>query len=668
MSEKARRRRRRTEATVRSESDRWQAVALATGLALLAFGVHLGVAGHQLLNYDDNLHLDPAHPFLRQGLSLPSIGWAWTSFEFANWIPATRLSWLLDISLFGFSARAFLLGNVAYHTIATVLLFAALRVMTGAAAQSAVVAAIFAVHPVGVESIAWATERKDVLCGAFWTGSLLAYAQWVRRGGLRRYALLVGLSAGALLAKPMAVTLPFSLWLLDLWPLRRLRTDSAGTLLVSLRRTVVEKLPLIALSLAASALTLQSQSTGGALQTTEHFPFSIRLANALLSGAIYVGTFFWPTRLAAFHPHPGANASFAGAALAGAALFAMTIVALRSVTSRPYVTAGWFWFLGLLVPVIGLVQVGLQARADRYLYLPMIGLAILVVRGGAEFADRWRLPPIARIAVISIVLAVLSIGSMRQVRHWHDSETLFRHALDVTTDNWQAHQNLAAAAAARGDLETADVHTLELVRLRPDVALNQRNLAALLLRHGRTAEAIVALRRAVELDPELEPIRQDVFSKLAASETPEDVIAVSRDELRFAPRSTALHARLARALESVGRVAEAVAAYRAALAGNAPAPQIENDLAWILATSNEPAVRDANEAIRLAEHAVAQFRREDAGSLDTLAAAYAAAGRRDEAIAVAREAMARAEALADDTAITAIRTHLEALTKGARAN
>jgi tetratricopeptide (TPR) repeat protein len=634
---------------------------IALALAVLACVVHAGVMHHELVQFDDNIVLDPALPGLRAGLSPAGIQWACTSVEADNWMPLTRLSWLLDVSLFGFGPQAFLLGNLFYHAVATTLLFAALRAMTGATGRSALAAALFAVHPLHVESVAWAAERKDVVCGAFWMATLLAYAAFVRRPSPARYGLVFASMALALLAKPMAVSLPFVLLLLDVWPLGRVRTESVAAMLRTLHRPVLEKLPLLVLSAASSFVTYYTQQEGGSLRDFEVFPLPVRLANAALAPWTYLRKFFWPTDLAVFYPHPGDAISYPAAGVAALALLLVTLFAILAARRRPYVTVGWLWFLGTLLPVIGIAQVGFQALADRYMYIPLVGLAIVCAWGANELADRLRVGIAARTGLSAALVAAFAAGSVLQVRHWQDSETLFQHALDVTRDNWLVHVNLGLAKQLKNDHESASLHFKEALRIRPRMSHVHMSHGRSLWAKGRGDEAIAEFRTATEIDPSLGPLLDLTLRTYAEGGGAQEAIRAYAELVRMEPDSAEPRVRLARAYLGNGRDADAAAAYREALRLQSPWPEIENNLALILATSEDPTVRDPREAIRLAESAVAAFARKDAGSLDTLAAAYEAAGRRGEALTAAREALARADEQGRVEAAKAIRTRIEAL-------
>ncbi len=355
----------------------------------LAVGVFLPIRSHEWLNYDDNVYVTESAP-VRSGLNRESVAWAFSSFDGANWFPLTRLSWMLDVELHGLVAGRFLLTNLALHALACLLLFASLRRLSGQLWPSAFVAAVFAVHPLQIESVAWVSARKDPLSGVFWMLALLLYAQQQQGGpSLAKRAALFGCVALGLMSKPTLVTLPFVLLLLDVWPLRRLGGSRAPgrERRLALRRALLEKMPLFALSAVFSAVTFLAQRSGGTVASLERLPVPVRVANALVSYASYLAKAFWPTRLAIFHPHAEASIPLAVVTPAALLLLALTLGAWHTRRRRPYLAVGWLWFLGTLFPVIGLVQVGSQAMADRYMYLPIVGLDH---RGGLGIARRVR--------------------------------------------------------------------------------------------------------------------------------------------------------------------------------------------------------------------------------------------------------------------------------------
>ncbi len=479
---------------------------VAVGLAAGAAAVFAPTLGHEWLNYDDDVYIT-ANPALGLGLSPAGVGWAFTTFHGANWFPLTWLSWLVDFELFGLEPAGFHATNVALHAVATALLFLALARMTGHTARSAFVAAVFAVHPLHVEPVAWAAGRKDPLSAVFFAGALWVWAGCTRDAASpHRVIGVAALLALGLMAKPTLVTLPFVLLLLDAWPLARLAGPGArGIDGAALRRALVEKWPLFLLVAASGVVTVAAQRSGGAVADLAQLGLPDRLANAAVAAASYLAKAFVPVRLAVFYPHPGASLPGWQVGVSLALLAGVTAAALRAWHSVPAFAVGWLWFLGMLVPVIGIVQVGSQAMADRYTYLPLIGLALAVAWGapalvrhlaGDGFATRRAL-----LAAGAVTVAALALTSALQLRTWRDSESLMRHALAVTRDNHIAHAYLGVALLQRGDVPGALREWRASAALEPGDVTVANNLAWLLAtapdpRHRSPQEAVAAAERA----------------------------------------------------------------------------------------------------------------------------------------------------------------------------
>ncbi len=478
----------------RRAANAWVSLALVAGVSLL----YAQVAQHDFLSLDDPSYVFD-NPQVRDGLTWDGVGWAFTTFHRSNWHPLTWLSHMVDCEWFALEPGGPHLVNAGLHATNAVLLFLVLRLMTGALWPSALVAALFAVHPLRVESVAWISERKDVLSGLFWMLTLLTYVSYVRRPGMGRYLLLFTSLALGLMAKPMLVTLPLVLLLLDIWPLGRL---SQG------RRLILEKLPLLGLALAMSAVTLFAQQRGGALGAGEDIPFGLRLANAGVAYVAYLGKTFWPTHLAGFYPHPALVSEQAASALIGPgmvaalALVGVSLAAAYTLRARPYFAVGWLWYLITLFPVIGILQVGFQAMADRYAYLPLVGIYIALAWGGRELALRWpRSRPILGAAAV-FALGACALITWHQVGTWRDSVTLFEHAIEVTDDNYFAHGNLAAVLVAQGQVAEATDHYQRALQIKPDYPTALTGLGSIYSKQGRLAEAEAQQRRALELQPE----------------------------------------------------------------------------------------------------------------------------------------------------------------------
>lgn len=476
------------------------ALIILTGLAFSP------VVRNGFVLLDDDKYLGE-NEVVTRGLTIQGLQLAFTSSYAANWHPLTWISHMIDVELFGLDPRGHHLVGLAIHTAAAIVLFLALLAMTGRAGPAFAVAALFAVHPLRVESVAWAAERKDVLSGLLFFSTLLAWVRYARRPGLGRYTIVALLFALALMAKPMVVTLPLVLLLLDWWPLGRLRLTSctAGSALAARRFTVtplLEKLPFLALSLASAYLTIRAQAVGGAIVKLEDIPFPFRAANALVSYVNYLGMAAWPFNLASDYPHLKLALPDPRVAAAGIALVAAGGSAWLLRRRQPWLTAGWGWFLITLVPVIGFVQVGDQARADRYTYLPLIGIVLALCWSLATLAaSRPILVPALR-ALTAIALAICIALTTRQVTYWRDSETLFNHTLRVSRDSWKSANNLGVVRENDGRQDEAMRLYRDAARMKPTAAIPRYNIAKLLERQGNVDEALDELRAALEIEPD----------------------------------------------------------------------------------------------------------------------------------------------------------------------
>jgi tetratricopeptide (TPR) repeat protein len=572
-------------------------------LFLLVGGVFLPAVSHDFITYDDPVYVT-GNAHVKGGLAWADVKWAFRSTEASNWHPLTWLSHMADCQLFGLHPWGHHLTNVLLHAINAVLLFAALRMMTGALWRSLFVAALFGLHPLHVESVAWVSERKDVLSTTFWMLVLWAYA---RRAGISRvggrsaplfYGLALVFFALGLMCKPMLVTLPCVLLLLDFWPLRRLEGLSAAGLWALL----AEKIPFFALSAAASAVTLLAQGGGGTVASIEDFPWPVRLANALISYCRYLGKCLVPVRLAVFYPFFPKPPPLWEPLLAGALLAGITAAAFALVRRRPYLLVGWLWFAGTLVPVIGLVQIGGQSMADRYTYVPLIGVFLMAAWAAGDATASW--PQRRRVQGLAAgaVLAALAAMTSRQLGYWRDGASLFRHALAVTENNWVAHANLFAtlsrssAPEASAELretvrilaafaETYDKKGIELermpgrtqdaikefrtaVRIMPDLAGPHYNLGTALARMpGGLPEAIEEFRTAARLKPDFAEVHYNLGVALA--KTPgglPEAIEEFRTAARLRPGFAEAHYNLGLALSGIpGRTQEALEEFEAAL-------------------------------------------------------------------------------------------------------
>ena len=532
-----------------SASARRTPAALCLALALAVALVYAPVVGYEFIYCDDDDYVFE-NPMVRQGLSARGAAWAFTQFHLANWQPVTWLSHMLVVELFGLDAGAHHALNAGLHAASAVLLFLALRALTGAAWPSGAVAALFALHPLRVESVAWVSERKDVLSGLFFAAALWAYAAHARRPGGWRLAAVAAWLALGLAVKPMLVSLPFVLLLLDIWPLRRWQPGAA-------LRLIAEKLPLLVLCLAASAIAVASQTGDGAMAGLGMLAFPARLSNALVSAVAYLGKAVWPARLAIFYPHPAlvepaSYSPWSATAIGAGLLLAMiTLLALRERSRRPHLVVGWLWYLVMLVPVIGLVQVGEQAMADRYTYLPMIGIAVAVVFGLRDVVSGR--PRLQRPVTVAAVIALLAFAALsaRQLRVWENGETVFEHALAVTEGNYFAHNHLGRTLENRGELAAAEEQYQAAIRIRPSAGALS-NLGNTLAKQGRRHEAVARFEQALAIEPDSADVHSNLGVVYAMLGEPERAKARHRRALELEPDWVAPHYNLGSLLVSLG--------------------------------------------------------------------------------------------------------------------
>jgi protein O-mannosyl-transferase len=537
-------------------------VALSGVIVALTLAAFWGVLGSDFVNFDDNRYVSE-NPHVLEGPTGESVAWAFTAVEQANWHPLTWLSHMLDVRLFGLDPGKHHLTSLLLHAANATLLFLLLVRMTGALWRPALIALLFAVHPLHVESVAWIAERKDVLSALFWLLTLGAWLSYLRARTAVRYAAVVALYALGLMAKPMLVTLPFTLLLLDFWPLKRLALP-LGKSAAKLSRLLLEKAPLFAMSAASCVVTVIAQRSGGSVETLQDFSAVERLANAAAAYVAYLGKTLWPASLAVFYPHPHGVVAWS-AVLSALVLAASTVLALGLVSKAPFVPFGWLWYLGTLVPVIGLFQVGAQGMADRYTYLPLVGIFVAISWGLAELAKRSRS---ARLAVaVASVAAVLALSAVTraQVRHWADSVSLFDHALEVTSENWMAHTNLGVALFDQGRTDEAIGHYTEALRIWPGFAEAHNDLGLALVRQGRIPEAIGHYDEALRLSPNLVDARNNLGTALARQGRTAEAIAQFEEALRLSPRTAGIRFNLGNAFLAAGRFAEAVEQFDGAL-------------------------------------------------------------------------------------------------------
>jgi Flp pilus assembly protein TadD len=636
-------------------------LAVAAALLIAIALAYWPVAGHKFLNYDDSSYVTE-NVYVSNGLSWRGVGWAFTSLWQSNWHPLTWLSHMADWQCFGGWAGGHHLTSVAIHAINAVLLYLVLRRMTRAAWSSAMVAALFALHPLHVESVAWVAERKDVLSTMFGLLAWGAYLRYTERPSAKRYLLIVVCYVLALLAKPMLVTLPLVFLLLDYWPLGRFsevggqrsevrdRTDppisdlrsptsDLRPLLIA-RQLVIEKIPLLALSAVSCAMTIVAQSRGVAMAPITYLPLSARVGNALAAYCGYLQKTLVPRGLAVFYPHPGQLPPWIPLA-AGAGLLTATAVLLWASRRRPYLAVGWLWYLGTLVPVIGLVQVGQQAMADRYFYLPSVGLFIAGVWLAADVAVR-RVRPTWLAALPAVaVLAGCTVLTAGQVRYWATSETLFQHALAVTDGNYVAHNSLGLALLSRAEIGAAKLHFHEALRIKPDYWDAYGNLGTALLKEREYDKARQQYLILLKASPHDVLVRTKLGETFLLQKRFQEAEGCFHEATELDPDNAGAWFQLAITQQLLGRTEAALESFGRSLQLKANNPMALKIVAWIRATHPEARFRNGNQALTLAREAL-RLRPGDPRLLDTLAAAYAEAGQYGEALATARQALAAA--------------------------
>ena len=713
----------------------WKVCGIGFLLALITLAIFGPVLRCEFINYDDPMYVT-ANPHVLGGLSWDAVAWAFRTGHASNWHPLTWISLMLDAQLFGSTAAGSHTINLLFHAANTALLFVVLRLLTGALWRSVLVAMLFALHPLHVESVAWVSERKDLLSTFFALLTIRSYAKWSRASmagpalGPRLlsldYFLALFFFALGLMSKPMLVTLPFVLLLLDYWPLQRF-----SRFRLSLWS---EKIPFFLLSAISCVVTYIVQAKGGAVQPLTYFSMGERIENAFVSYARYLGKTFWPADLAVYYPHPGHWPTIQ-------VLFATTLViglcsgVLWFGRRIPFAVTGWFWFVGMMIPVIGLIQAGDQSMADRYTYLPLIGVFIIVVWGAATLFTRWRLPKpvIGIMAGVTIILCAARTSD--QLRHWQNSESLFRHAIAVTGPNYlaqnnlgdallqkeqvaeaithfqtalaiepgcmmaeknlgnalvkagrsdeaiahyekaleiqpdfaEAHNNLANLLKRQGQLDAAVMHYQKAVEIQPDDAKIHHNLAGALMGKGQVDEAIAQDQEALEIDPALVETRHDLGILFAQTQRVDEAIVQFQKILQVQPDNAEAHNNLANALLQKGRMDEAIAHYQKALEIHPDFTEVQNNLghvAWLLATSPDASHRDGTKAVALAEQANQLSGGKNPMIKGELAAAYAEAGQFQEAIAAAERALQLATSENDAAMAAAIQAQLKSYQAG----
>jgi len=608
-------------------------------LALTTLAVFWQVRHHEFVTFDDDLYIYD-NSYVKAGLTRQGLVWAFTKAHAYNWHPLTWLSHMLDCELYGLDAGGHHFTNVLFHIANAVLLFLFLNRLTGRLWSSAFVAAAFALHPLHVESVAWASERKDVLSTLFWIVAMWAYVRYAERPSVGRYLLVVlGLGLG-LMAKQMLVTLPFVFLLLDYWPLGRLRFKGQSysncprsVVSVSVGRCILEKVPLLVLSAAAAAIVYLIQERTGLVKSVMRYPLIFRIGNALVTYVAYIGRMFWPSRLAIFYPHLRGALPFWYVVGAVLLLVVITVLVMWKLRQRPYLALGWLWYVGTLVPVIGLVQVGLQASADRYTYVPLIGLFIIIAWGVPELLARLHYRKTILSLSSVMLFSTLGVTTWYQARHWRDSITLYEHAVEVVENNWWAYDALGRAFAKQDKPEDAVKHFTKAIELRPDYLQARCNLGCALVQQDKLNEAIGHFTKVLQTRRDFVGAHSNLGYALLQQGRVAEAAAHFMEALRIKPDFVVAHQGMAQVLLQQGRGEEAVMHYRQALRAEPLNPDIYNGLgrAFVKLGKCNEAILHFTKALQLKpDHPQAHL---------NLGAALAEQGRLDEAMVHFTEAL-----------------------------
>ncbi len=600
-------------------------------LFLTTLLAYLPATRNDFVNYDDDSYVT-ANPIVQRGLTVAGIKWAFTTSYFSNWHPLTWLSHMADCELFRLNPGGHHLVNVLFHAANTVLLFILMRQLTAALWPSAFIAALFAWHPLHVESVAWISERKDVLSTCFGLLALLSYDLHVKEKKRRAYyyGISLGCFAFGLMSKPMLVTLPFVMMLLDYWPLQRIKKENVP-------RLILEKLPFLLLTLISCVVTFLVQRNE-AVASLQKVPLELRFENTITAYASYLLKTFWPVDLAVFYPLPRQISGFHLIA-AFIVLFAISAVACRYYRSKPYLLVGWLWYLGTLVPVIGLVQVGDQALADRYTYFPLIGIFLAVTFAAKDLAQRFQLSNHLLAGSAGLILTVCLIVTEKQLSYWRDSQTLFTHALAVTGNNALARLNLGEAFQDQHLPDKALAEYREVLRLDPSRHEAYNNIARLLTDEGKPAEALGYSQAAVQLDPKSPSLHRSLGIILSQLGHDDEAMSQFAEATRLDGNYAPAHFQMGRTLLKLGHDDEAVSEFRLALRLEPDNLEVLIYTARVLASDKNLQSRDGAEALEFASRASQIAGDKQPVALDTLAMAYAESGRFEEAVETERQAV-----------------------------
>jgi protein O-mannosyl-transferase len=609
-------------------------------LVVITLLAYWQLPSHNFVNFDDNGYITE-NPKVHKGVTRESIEWAFGVTDFAYWHPLTWLSHMLAFQLFGLNSGMHHLVNLFFHIANTVLLFFLLNRMTGSILQSGFVAAMFALHPLNVESVAWASERKNVLSTLFWMLTLLSYIHYVKRRTVLKYLLILFVFTLGLMAKPMLVTLPLVLLLLDYWPLRRFNcamSKNTGYQKLPFLHLVLEKMPLLILSLISIYLSSISLQKSGFIVSTASVPMKLRIANALVSYVNYIKKMIWPHNLAVYYPFPYTIPLWHVVG-AGFLILGISLMVFKTVKTRPYLIVGWLWYMGTLVPVIGLMQAGLwPAMADRFAYVPLIGLFMIVAWGVPDLI-RWRYKKIMLATLATILISNLTVMTWLQIRYWQDGVSLFTHNLNVTRNNSVAHNNLGYILMQHGDYKNAIDHYNNALRINPNYVEAHNNLGTALLQQGDYKKAIYHYYKALRINPNYAETHNNLGTALLQQGDYKKAIYHYYEALNSNPKYAGAYYNLGKIFLNQGKTEEAINLYRKALKFSPEMIQALYNLSWLIATHEDKKVRNGNEAVKLAEKLCSITHYTEPLALDALAAAFAETKRFDAAVLTAKKAL-----------------------------
>ena len=619
-------------------------------LVVIILATYWQLPSHELLPFDDYGYITK-NTHVHEGITWKNIVWTFSSTDFGYWHPLTWMSHMLAFQVFGLKFGMHHLINLFLHISNTLLLFFVLKRMTGALWQSAFVAAVFALHPLNVESVAWVSERKNVLSTFFWMLTILTYVRYTERPNFYRYMLILFVFVLGLMSKPMLVTLPFVLLLLDYWPLCRfnlqscrghqevhksIHTDPRQSLVL---RLVLEKIPLFILSFTCIYLSALSIQRFKIVISMASVPMKLRIANALVSYVRYIKKMIWPQNLAVYYPYPHTLPAWQviGAFLL---LVIVTFYAFRWVRLKPYFTVGWLWYIGTLFPVIGLVQAGLwPAMADRFAYVPLIGIFICIAWGVPDFVGRWRYRKAGFIAVSTALVPIFMVMTWLQLRHWQNGVTLFTHNVRVTHNNSLAHKELGNALEQQGNLDKAILHYSKALKINPNNAEAHNNLGYILARQKHYKEAIDHYKAALRIKPNYTEAHNNFGTALLHQGNEKEAIVHYNEALKYNPNYAGTYYNLGKIYINQNKIEIGIQFYKKALKLNPEMTQVLYNLSWLLASHEDEKYRNGKEALDLAKELCKITQNSQPLALDALAAAYAETGRFNEAVFTVRRAL-----------------------------